>query len=46
MQALANNSANLNSKDDRGNTPLHLTAAHGHSFTLQTILRSGVVSVK
>nr|XP_012321753.1 ankyrin repeat domain-containing protein 42 [Aotus nancymaae] len=36
------NGANLTAQDDRGCTPLHLAATHGHSFTLQIMLRSGV----
>ena len=43
-QALANNGANMNSKDCRGNTPAHLASGHGNSFTLHSILRSGIVS--
>lgn len=42
-QALVMNGANLTAKDDRGCTPLHLAASHGHSYTLQRILHSGVV---
>lgn len=42
MQALLINGANLAAQDDRGCTPLHLAATHGHSFTLQIMLRSGV----
>ena len=44
LQALSNNGANMNSKDYRGNTPAHLASAHGNSFTLHSILRSGIVS--
>ncbi|KAJ7399173.1 hypothetical protein BTVI_117552 [Pitangus sulphuratus] len=40
-QALLINGANLEAQDDRGCTPAHLAAAHGQSYTLQTILRSG-----
>ncbi|XP_063807410.1 ankyrin repeat domain-containing protein 42 isoform X2 [Pseudophryne corroboree] len=42
--ALVLGGANLSTKDDRGCCPAHLAAAHGHSFTLQTILRSGTDS--
>ncbi|XP_014441936.1 ankyrin repeat domain-containing protein 42 isoform X1 [Tupaia chinensis] len=41
-KALIINGANLAAQDDRGCTPLHLAATHGHSFTLQIMLRSGV----
>ena len=44
LQALINNSANMNARDARGATPSHMAAAHGNSFTLQSILRSGAVS--
>ncbi|XP_048351165.1 ankyrin repeat domain-containing protein 42 [Sphaerodactylus townsendi] len=42
MQALLlDNVVDLGAQDDRGCTPAHLAATHGHSYTLQTILRSG-----
>uniref|UniRef100_A0A8B9SIL5 Ankyrin repeat domain-containing protein 42 n=1 Tax=Anas platyrhynchos TaxID=8839 RepID=A0A8B9SIL5_ANAPL len=33
--------SNLEARDDRRCTPAHLAAAHGQSYTLQTILQSG-----
>ena len=33
----------MNTRDFRGQTPAHLAATHGHSHTLQAILRSGAV---
>ena len=45
FQGLANNNVNLSAKDHRGSTPGHLAAAHGNSFTLNTILRSGTVCI-
>jgi len=45
VKALANNAINLSARDLRGATPAHMAAAHGHSFTLHTLLRAGVVSV-
>ena len=45
MQALVNNGVSMSSKDSRGSTPAHLAAAHGNSFTLNTILRAGIVSI-
>ncbi|XP_015262650.1 PREDICTED: ankyrin repeat domain-containing protein 42, partial [Gekko japonicus] len=40
--ALLVDNVDLGAQDDRGCTPAHLAATHGHSYTLQTILRSGV----
>ena len=34
----------MNARDNRGQTPGHLAATHGHSQTLQAILRSGAVT--
>jgi len=45
-KALANNGINLSARDLRGSTPAHMAAAHGHSFTLHTLLRAGVVSMQ
>ena len=45
VKALANNGVNMSAKDLRGVTPAHMAAAHGHSFTLHTLLRAGVVSM-
>ncbi|XP_074073110.1 ankyrin repeat domain-containing protein 42 [Macrotis lagotis] len=36
------NGADLSVQDDRGCTPSHLAATHGHSYTLQVMLRSRV----
>uniref|UniRef100_A0A8B9R2H7 Ankyrin repeat domain-containing protein 42 n=1 Tax=Anas platyrhynchos TaxID=8839 RepID=A0A8B9R2H7_ANAPL len=36
---------NLEARDDRRCTPAHLAAAHGQSYTLQTILQSGNANV-
>uniref|UniRef100_A0A5F9CG82 Uncharacterized protein n=1 Tax=Oryctolagus cuniculus TaxID=9986 RepID=A0A5F9CG82_RABIT len=36
------NGANLAAQDDHGCRPSHPTANHGHSFTLQIVLQSGV----
>jgi len=44
-KALANNGINLSARDVHGATPAHMAAAHGHSFTLHTLLRTGVVSM-
>jgi len=46
VKALANNGINLSARDLRGATPAHMAAAHGHSFTLHTLLRAGVVSMQ
>ncbi len=46
LQALANNGANLNAKDQRGSTPAHMASSHGNSFTLHSILRNGVVCIQ
>jgi len=46
VQALANNGVNLSAQDIRAATPAHMAAAHGHSFTLHTLLRAGVVSIQ
>lgn len=43
FQALLVKGANAEAQDDGGCTPSHLAAAHGQSYTLQTILRTGVV---
>lgn len=43
-QALATCGASFNTRDQRGNTPAHLAAAHGNSYTLASILRGGTVS--
>ncbi|XP_068927056.1 ankyrin repeat domain-containing protein 42 [Petaurus breviceps papuanus] len=40
--ALIMNGADLSAQDDHGCTPSHLAATHGHSYTLQVMLRSGV----
>ena len=45
VKALANNGINLSARDLRGATPAHMAAAHGHSFTLHTLLRAGMVSM-
>lgn len=36
----------MNTRDFRGQTPAHLASTHGHSHTLQAILRSGAVCFK
>lgn len=43
FQALLIKGANAEAQDDGGCTPSHLAAAHGQSYTLQTILRTGAV---
>jgi len=45
VKALVNNGVNLSAKDLHGATPAHMAAVHGHSFTLHTLLRAGVVSM-
>lgn len=44
MQALANNGVSMCAEDTRGANPVHMASSHGNSFTLQSILRTGVVS--
>lgn len=43
FQALLLNGADAAARDERGCTASHLAAAHGHSYTLHTLLRAGAV---
>ena len=43
FQALLLSGADAAARDARGCTAAHLAAAHGHSYTLQTLLRTGAV---
>ncbi len=45
VQALATNGISMSGRDQRGNTPAHLAASHGNSYTLGSILRAGTVSM-
>ena len=42
-QALLSGNADMSVKDPRGRTPTYLAAAHGNSYTLQSLLRAGAV---
>ncbi|CAF1539547.1 unnamed protein product, partial [Didymodactylos carnosus] len=41
LAALINNNINLNVRDRRNQTALHVACAHGNSFVLHTLLRGG-----
>jgi ankyrin repeat domain-containing protein 42 len=40
---LINNNVNINARDRRNQTCLHMACAHGNSFVVHTLLRGGAV---
>ena len=43
FKALINNNVNINARDRRNQTCLHMACAHGNSFVVHTLLRGGAV---